>query len=1424
LGIAGRIFQHAARVVRFGALAAIAAVLVVGSRSGAQGQAAPGLVAAYSFDQGTGSALTDSSGNENHGTISGAIWTASGRFGSALSFDGTNDVATVNDASSLDLTAGMTLEAWVFPTGLTQWRPVIVKERSGHAAYALHGNTDTNRPGGEISLPANRDVRGTTTLPVNTWTHLAVTYDGTMLRLYVDGLEVASRAVSGSIVTSTGALRIGGHTNRAEYFQGRIDEVRIYNRALTAGEIQTDLNSPVEGPPPDTTPPSTPTALTASAVSSSRIDLNWTASTDNVGVAGYKIFRDGTQIATVTTTSYQDTGLAPSTTYTYSVVATDAAGNTSPHSTPASATTPVPPDTTPPSTPTGLVAESSSSSQVDLRWTASTDNVGVAGYRVFRDGTQITTVTATSYQDTGLTPSTTYTYPVVAADAAGNTSPHSMPASATTPAPPDTEPPATPTGLTADAVSSSEIDLTWTASTDNIGVTGYKVFRDGTQISMATATSYQDTGLAPATTYTYTVVAVDAAGNTSPHSAPAAATTPAPPDTTAPSTPSGLTALAISSSRIDLSWTASTDDVGVTGYRVYRGGTEIATVSATAYQDMTVQPSTTYSYTVAARDAAGNQSPASDPASATTPSVTCGGGAMASYHTPQCNADGRLIPWHIDAAGPFHHIMDIQATWWLNAPSVNGWPSYLTAAKLNRDYTQVSGAGAVPGSTASMAIEAYLKYFAYTGDVRYLSMAKTIGTYIIQQALTPDTYAVYPRFPWPAGDTGDVTPDGGGHPSNVAGHIMPDKGAMIGVALLRLYEATGDATYRDAAVHIANVLATTAVPGTNSESPWPFRAHGDTGTMVDGPLMGNQVFALRLFDELLRLGIAGNGQYQATRDNVWSWLKNVAIADTSGDTWLHFFEDHGGSEYNPTQFDALETARYLLEKKAALDPDWLSMVSSIIDVVKRRWVVHSGDYTAIGEQEQDLTPYNSHTARYASILAMFAEAGGPAIYRDEAYSAFAYATYSVDVDGFADTYFNQGIAWSTDSFGDWMNHFMDGLGAVPEWAPGNASHLLRSTSVIQSITYADRSVRYVAFDPAGSERLKLNFTPVTVEVAGAPSSSWSWDSARQLLDIGRANGNVVQIIGEGVVLDTTPPSTPADLTATALSSSQIDLTWTAATDDVGVTEYRLERCQGAGCTSFTQVAIPTGTTYRDTGLLAAASYSYRVLAADAAGNLSPYSNTSGATTEAQWSGLVAAYSFSEGSGAGVADASGTGNAGTISGASWIAEGKFGNALSFDGIDDYVTVNDAALLDLTTGMTLEAWVFPTASGGWRTVMLKERLDHLAYALYANTGTDEPSAEIFITSGHDTRGPMLPVDAWSHLAATYDGTTLRLYVDGMEVSSVAVSGDIAASAGVLRVGGNSIWGEYFQGKIDEIRLYNRALTADEIVTDMQTPVGP
>ena len=328
-------------VVNPGASASNALTFIITTTGGS-----PGLVAAYGFGEGAGSTTADASGNGNTGVIANATWTASGKFGSALVFNGSNALVTIAHAPELNLTTAMTLMAWVKPSVVTSaYRDVIWKD---YFAYFLEATSDTGAPGvgAFINSTAHVWVPAPSALTVDAWAHLAATYDGQNVRLYVNGVQVGISAQTGTIGTTTTPLWIGG----AQRFTGVIDEVRIYNVALTQAQIQADMNTSVGGGgTPDTQPPTAPSGLTATAAGATQINLNWTASTDTVGVTGYRVERcqgvtcaNFVQIATPPGTSYADTGLAPSTPYRYQVRATDAAGNLSGYSNVASATTSTP--------------------------------------------------------------------------------------------------------------------------------------------------------------------------------------------------------------------------------------------------------------------------------------------------------------------------------------------------------------------------------------------------------------------------------------------------------------------------------------------------------------------------------------------------------------------------------------------------------------------------------------------------------------------------------------------------------------------------------------------------------------------------------------------------------------------------------------------------------------------------------------------------------------------------------------------------------------------------------------------------------------------------------------------------------------------------------------------------------------------------
>ena len=203
--------------------------------------------------------------------------------------------------------------------------------------------------------------------------------------------------------------------------------------------------------------------------------------------------------------------------------------------------------------------------------------------------------------------------------------------------------------------------------------------------------------------------------------------------------------------------------------------------------------------------------------------------------------------------------------------------------------------------------------------------------------------------------------------------------------------------------------------------------------------------------------------------------------------------------------------------------------------------------------------------------------------------------------------------------------------------------------------------------------------------------------------------------------------------------------------------------------------------------------------------------------------VSAAYALDDGAGIEAIDASGNGHTGRfVSEPAWVADGRYGGALMFDGVDDGVEVPSSDAMTFTTALTLEAWVRPSAD----TATLRQIIQlpgettaglKLTPSGHARVRVDVPTGPARVTATEP-----LPLDAWSHVAATYDGSTLRLYVNGVEAGTRATAGDLAGSL-PMSIGRSRPGGQAFAGSIDEVRIYRRALTAEEIVADMNAPIG-
>lgn len=288
------------------------------------------------------------------------------------------------------------------------------------------------------------------------------------------------------------------------------------------------------------------------------------------------------------------------------------------------------PDKTPPPTPAVPVLVSYSQTVANLSWTPVKDNVGVAAYNIYRDGAVVGAVSSPlTFYDPNLSPNTTYTYTISAFDASGNQSGRSLPLVMTTYSYPDTTPPTVPTGVLATGLTDIAIGLTWHASTDNVAIAGYEIYRGTSQSSItpfatSTTTSFTDTLVGPSKTFYYQVDAFDTSGNHSARSAIVAGTTLA--DTTPPSIPANLHGFAQQGPVVTLAWTPSVDDYMVANYLVYRGLTAAnlqvigwSPASQASYSDPTVGSGKTYYYAVLAVDVAKNQSALSAPVVITAP-------------------------------------------------------------------------------------------------------------------------------------------------------------------------------------------------------------------------------------------------------------------------------------------------------------------------------------------------------------------------------------------------------------------------------------------------------------------------------------------------------------------------------------------------------------------------------------------------------------------------------------------------------------------------------------------------------------------------------------------------------------------------------------------------------------------------------------
>jgi len=425
--------------------------------------------------------------------------------------------------------------------------------------------------------------------------------------------------------------------------------------------------------------------------------------------------------------------------------------------------------------------------------------------------------------------------------------------------------------------------------------------------------------------------------------------------------------------------------------------------------------------------------------------------------------------------------------------------------------------------------------YPYTGDAQTVQMLKDFVDYELENGTTPRDY-VWSGVPYASADPG--APKYTGWSAHAVDFVEPPIVGEDGYGYLRLYEMTGEARYLQAALRCAEALVKNARKGDAEHSPWPVRVYardGRVGQQRMGEYSANVIEPIALLDELVRLQLGDVAGYRRVREEAWQWLRDYPMKNN---VWVGYFEDVAPTMGNMNSVIPLETARYVLLHPEK-DPDWKKDAAQLIEWVKTtpkwpKYIVHGamvtteqGDGKSFCCSEPNYC-CDSHTARLAAIEALYYSKTGDESYKEQAFRSYNWVTYLQGFPPKGHASWGPGQWWFTDEFTDGPRRMMDGLWAVPIWAPEGESHFLGTSSVVTRIAYGRASVTYSTFDATADDVLRLNFVPNSVMTGQRAlqqnnelgQEGYSFDAATRVLRIHHRDARDVSINGEG---GSTPP-------------------------------------------------------------------------------------------------------------------------------------------------------------------------------------------------------------------------------------------------------------------------------------------------------------
>ncbi len=1367
---------------------------------------AVGLVAAYAFNEGTGTSIADASGTGNVGTAASTTWSTAGKYGNALSFNGTSSLVTVANSASLALTSGATLEAWVRPTTVSSaWRDVIYKANDNYYLEATSSNG--SRPaGGAIVGSSNLEAYGTAALTANAWAHLAMTYDGATMRLYVNGAQVSSTARTGTIATSTNALTIGGDTIFNQRFSGLIDEVRVYNRALAVAEIQTDMNTPI--------------GATSTSISINNVTANEGNAATTPFVFTVSLSAASTQQVTVAYATSNGTAAAGSDYQSATATLTFASGVTS-----QLVTVQVSGDTT---------SEANETFAVNL---SGATNATIA----------TATGTGTILNDDAAIPSLSITN-VTANEGNSGTTPFVFTV--------NLSPASTQQVTVAYATSNGSA----TAGSDYQSATATLTFVSGVTSQPVTVLVSGDVVNEANETFTVTLSgATNAAIGTATGTGTIVNDDGVLPSVSITSPTAGATVSHV----VQIAATANAN-AGVTGVEFFADGVSLGIDTTAPYTmgwNSTTAANATHTLTAVARDGAGNQA-TSAPVSVTSmnpafvnetvvPGIT-------SATTMVFLPDGRML------------VGELVNKIWVVQPGANQQDP---TPFLSLDYSFQFGEQGLMDialdpnfATNGFYYVFYTKGFSGQHNRDTLSRFTASGNSTVagsELQLYQDNTDANSEHHGGAiafGNDGKIYFTTGEHFSpQFSQDLTSPRGKVLRIN-------------PDGTIPTDNPFYDGAGP--NYDAIWayglrnPYRMSIDsvTGKMYIGDVGGNDPNTAW---EEVNVGARGAN---------YGWPLGEGNSGVPGTTAPIYTYPHngrdssitGGFVYRGSQFPSEYVGSYFFadytqKKIQRLTFDGSGNVTGVVNF----WPANgASDVAAVGDPVKliqgpdgalyyvDIGFNGEHVPNDAAIRRIrYSIANQPPV-------AVANATPTT---GLPSLTVNFSSAGSSDPEGATLTFawtFGDGGTSTlpnPVHTYLNAGHYVAKLTVSDgaSSTLASDVIINVGTPPTATIESPTNLT--TFRAGDVISYSGSATDPDETLGAGAFSWTIL--------FHHDTHTHPGGGPFTGVTSGTLTIP-TSGHDFEDMTYYEiiLTVTDSTGLTNSTSVlvypekvnaafdSIPTGLTLIIDGIskvtpfvlddvinfqhtinapaqvFGGSSYgfvSWSDAGAQTHGIVTPEVNQNYVATfqVVQPSGLVAAYGFNEGTGTTIGDASGKGNVGTAASTTWSTAGKFGNALSFNGTSSLVTIANSASLSLTTAVTLEAWVRPTAvTSKWRDVVYKGNDIYFLEATSTNGSRPAGGAKVGSSNIEAYGTAALAVNTWAHLAMTYDGANLRLYVNGNQVSSSARTGTISTSTNALTIGGDSIYtNQRFAGLIDEVRVYSRALSGAEIQTDMNTPVG-